>query len=120
MSLPLTKRNALLLLDELERLIRETPEDEVSPEAFETASRLLASLQLAPGPPPLLQARLASLTGWVETAVAGEACPIVAREIRDTRRSERASFSDLREPVSPRGAGAPREVSAPKPPEADA
>jgi hypothetical protein len=67
MSLPLTKRNALLLLDELERLIRETPEDEVSPEAFETASRLLASLQLAPGPPPLLQARLASLTGWVET-----------------------------------------------------
>jgi hypothetical protein len=66
MSLPLTKRNALLLLDELERLIQETPEDEVSPEAFETASRLLASLRLAPAPEALLQARLASISGWVE------------------------------------------------------
>jgi hypothetical protein len=66
MSLPLTKRNALILVDELERLIRETPEDEVSPEAFDSATRLLSSLELAPAPPSLLQARLASLRGWVE------------------------------------------------------
>jgi hypothetical protein len=65
-SLPLTKRNALILVDELERLIRDTPEDAVTPEAFETATRLLSSLELAPAPPALLQARLASLRAWVE------------------------------------------------------
>jgi hypothetical protein len=67
MTLPLTKRNALLLVDELERLIRDTPEDEVSPGAFESAIRLLAALEQAPAPPELLEDRLTRLRGWVET-----------------------------------------------------
>ena len=67
MRLPLAKHNALLLVDELERLIRDTPEDEVSPDAFASATRLLASLEQAPVPPELLETRLARLRGWVET-----------------------------------------------------
>lgn len=66
MSLPLTRHNALILIDELERLIRDTPEDEVSPAAYESASRLLSSLEAAPAPPALLMERLASVRGWVE------------------------------------------------------
>lgn len=67
MGLPLTSRNALLLLDELEHLIRVTPENEVSRDAFETATRLLSSLAAAPGPPALLGPKLASLRAWIET-----------------------------------------------------
>ena len=67
MSLPLTPRNARLLVDELEQLIRNTPEDEVSPEAFETATRLLSSLSAAPGPPELIGPKLASVRAWIET-----------------------------------------------------
>jgi hypothetical protein len=67
MSLPLTPRNARLLVDELEQLIRKTPEDEVSPDAYETASRLLSSLSAAPGPPDLIGRKLASVRAWTET-----------------------------------------------------
>jgi len=66
MTLPLIPRNARLPVDELEQLIRETPENEVSPEAFEKAARLLSSLSAAPGPPELIRSKLASLRAWTE------------------------------------------------------
>jgi hypothetical protein len=39
----------------------------VSTEAYQTASQLLASLSAAPGPPELVEQKLASLRAWIET-----------------------------------------------------
>ncbi|MGE0441842.1 MAG: hypothetical protein AB7L66_10930 [Gemmatimonadales bacterium] len=67
MPVPLTRRNAHALVDELERLVSITPEDEVSAESHDRATRLLNALDLSPGPTGEVRATLTRLRAWIET-----------------------------------------------------
>jgi predicted ArsR family transcriptional regulator len=67
MPVPLTRRNAMALIDELERLVETTPADEVTPEAQDRAARLLAALSLSPGPRGPVEETLNRLRAWSET-----------------------------------------------------
>jgi hypothetical protein len=63
---PLTLENARWLVDELDVLVRTLSEDDVNLEALTTATRLLASLEDAPGPRALVLDVVQRLRAWSE------------------------------------------------------
>lgn len=63
---PLTRENARWLVDELDVLVRTLSEDDVNLEALTTATRLLASLEDAPGPRAPVLDVVQRLQAWSE------------------------------------------------------
>jgi hypothetical protein len=62
----LTRENARWLVDELDVLVRTLSEDDVNLEALTTATRLLTSLEDAPGPRAPVQDVVQRLQAWSE------------------------------------------------------
>jgi hypothetical protein len=90
---PLTKHNALVLVDEFEALFAREHGEHTDPRARESAKRILSSLTLAPGPSDEIAASLRRILAWTELLFDDSA---EAAGPGDIKTSLRRSLAELR------------------------
>jgi hypothetical protein len=96
---PLSRKNALVLVDEFEALFAREHAEHTDPRARETAKRILSSLMMAPGPRGEIETSLKRVLGWTE-ALFTDSGKVGAETIKT---SLRRSLAELRASIDASG-----------------